>query len=394
MSLADALTAVGAAFLVAGILARLGRRAGLPTIPLFVLAGIALGPNTPGIVLFEDAADLELLAALGLIFLLFYIGLEFSLDELTAGGRSLPLAGAAYLLLNVGGGLLFGLALGWGTEEALVLAGVLGISSSAIVSKVLVELGRLRRPESPLILGVIVIEDIFLALYLALLAPILGGAETPAEAAADIAVALAVLLTLAAIARYAARAVGRLLAAPDDELFLVCLIGVAVLVAGLSQELGVKYAIGALMAGIIVGSTTSRERAVRLLAPLRDTFGALFFFAFGLTVAPADVGSVLLPVLAAVTLTVTLNVVAGVLAARIRGLGGDEAAAIGFTLVARGEFALVLATLAVAAGLDERITAFVAGYVLVLAVLGPLAAQHSAELARLLPGTHRVAKTA
>ena len=94
------LVALGGAFLAAGLLARAGRRIGLPTIPLFMFAGIVLGPYTPGIELFSDTADLELLATLGLIFLLFYLGLEFSPEQLTAGGSRLALAGGMYLLLN------------------------------------------------------------------------------------------------------------------------------------------------------------------------------------------------------------------------------------------------------------------------------------------------------
>ena len=240
MSVADALVALGGAFLAAGLLARVGRRIELPTIPLFMVAGIIFGPNTPGIALFDDPSDLEVLAALGLVFLLLYIGLEFSVEELSAGGRSLLLAGGAYLLFNVGGGLLFGLVLGWGSSEALVLAGVLGISSSAIVSKLLVELGRLKNRESPLILGVIVLEDVFLALYLALLSPVLGGAHGAGEAAADIAIAFAVLLALGALARFGGGLVGRLLQTDDDELFIIVFIGFALLVAGLSEELGVS----------------------------------------------------------------------------------------------------------------------------------------------------------
>jgi CPA2 family monovalent cation:H+ antiporter-2 len=386
MKVADALVALGGAFLAAGLLARVGRRIELPTIPLFMLAGIIFGPHTPGIALFDDAGDLELFAAIGLVLLLFYIGLEFSVEELTSGGRSLLLAGGAYLLLNVGGGLLFGLALGWGTSEALVLAGILGISSSAIVSKLLIELRRISNPETPLILGVIVIEDVFLAVYLALLSPVLGGAGGAGEAAVDIALALGLLLAFIAIARFGAHLVVKLIDAEEDELFIVCFIGLALLTAGLSEELGVKYAIGALMIGIILGSTGARERITHFMHPLRDAFGALFFFAFGLTISPGDIADVIVPVVVAVVLTFALNIAAGVIAARVRDLDREASANIGLTLVARGEFALVLGALGAAAGLDPRITPFVAGYVLILAVLGPLAATRSQALLGLVPG--------
>jgi CPA2 family monovalent cation:H+ antiporter-2 len=381
----DTLVAVGGAFLAAGILARAGRRIGLPTIPFFMAAGVIFGPNTPGIALVEDPHDLELLAALGLILLLFHLGLEFSLNDLIAGGKRLLGIGAIYLVLNVGGGFLLGLTFGWGTNEALVIAGAVGISSSAIVTKLLIELRRLANPESRLILGIIVVEDIFLALYLALLQPALGAAEGTGEAAAQFAVAFGFLLALGAVARWGARLVGRLVTTPDDELLTVMFVGVAVLTAGIAEELGVSDAIGAFMAGLVLAESPVAHRIERLVLPLRDAFAAAFFFAFGLTIDPGDALDVAGPVAVAVLLSIVLNVTAGAAAAKLQGFSRHAAANIGLTILGRGEFSLILATLAVAAGLDDRIGPFVAAYVLVLAVLGPLLAARSAAFARLLP---------
>ncbi|MGW5361115.1 cation:proton antiporter [Actinopolymorpha pittospori] len=382
MPVGDALIALGGAFLAAGILGRAGRRLGLPTIPLFMLAGFVFGPHTPGVALVRDPVELELIATLGLVFLLFYLGIEFDIGDLLGGGRRLAAAGASYLLLNVGGGLAFGVLLGWGWPEALVLAGVLGISSSAIVTKILVELGRLARPESRLILGIIVLEDIFLALYLAALQPVLGAAESLAGAAVDILVAFAFLLGLAVVARWGGRLLGKLVAIRDDELLVVTFAGVALLTAGVAAELGVSEAIGAFMIGLALAATPAAPRIRGLVHPLRDAFGAMFFFLFGLSIDPGEVASVALPVAAAVLLTIVLNLVAGAVAARLHGFGRDAAGNIGLTVLARGEFALVLATLAVGAGLDRRLTPFVAGYVLILAIISPLAALHSARLQR------------
>lgn len=377
---------MGGAFLAAAVLARLGGRIGLPTIPLFILAGILLGPHTPGVVLVSDPHDLEMLSALGLVLLLFYLGLEFHMDDLKSGGRKMALAGGTYLALNVGAGLGFGFALGWGTSEALVLAGVLGISSSAIVTKVLVDTGRLGNPETKPILGIIVVEDIFLALYLAALQPILSGADSLAAAVMDGGKAFGFLLLLALAARFGTRLVGRLFDTKDDELLVISFLGVAVFVAGVSEWFGVADAIGAFMVGLMLGSTASGDRIRTLVHPLRDAFGAIFFFAFGLSIDPGDLPVVVWPVLAAVAVTLLMNVLAGLGAARVYGFGAGPAANISTTLLARGEFALILATMAAGAGLDERLSPFIAGYVLLLAVLGPLAAGRSEWLARILPG--------
>lgn len=379
------LVALGAALLVAGMLARAGRRIGLPTIPLFMAAGILTGPYTPGPVFVRDPADLGLLSTLGLIMLLFHLGLEFSLDDLLAGGRRLLAAGGIYLAINMSSGLALGSALGWGGRETLVIAGIVGISSSAIVTKLLVELRRLANPETGMLLGIVVVEDVFLAVYLSLLQPVLGDAQGVGEAVASVAKALSFLLVMGAAARWGRRVVGRLLGASDDELLTVCFVGAVVLIAGLAANLGVSEAIGAFLAGQLLAGTSVVERIERLVLPLRDLLAATFFFAFGLTVDPSALTSVLGAVLAAVAVTVVGCVVAGVIAARIQQLGPAAAANIGLTILARGEFSLILASLAVVAGLDGRLGPFAAGYVLVLAIAGPLAASRSHLLADRLP---------
>ncbi|MFH8343895.1 cation:proton antiporter [Streptomyces sp. NPDC018045] len=380
---------MGGAFLAAAVLARLGSRIGLPTIPLFILAGILLGPHTPGVSLVDDPHELEMLSLLGLVLLLFYLGLEFHMDDLKEGGRRMAVAGAAYLALNVGAGLGFGFAVGWGTSEALVLAGVLGISSSAIVTKVLMDTGRLGNPETKPILGIIVVEDIFLALYLAALQPVISGADSMASAVLDAGKAFGFLLLLAVVARWGTTVIGKLIATKDNELLVISFLGAAVFVAGVSEWFGVADAIGAFMVGLMLGSTGSGKRIMELVHPLRDAFGAIFFFAFGLSIDPGDLPSVVWPVLIAVALTLVMNVAAGLVAARIYGFGPRPAANIATALLARGEFALILATMAAGAGLDERLAPFIAGYVLILAVLGPLAAGRSGWLARILPGGGR-----
>jgi len=384
-SVGNDLVVLGAAFLVCAVLARGGRRVGLPTIPLFMAAGIALGPNTPGPVLFEHPDELALLAALGLVFLLFTLGLEFSVDDLTSGGSRLLATAGAYLGLNVGAGLALGFALGWGTPEAFVIAGATGISSSAIVTKVLVELGRLGNRETRLILGIIVIEDLFLALYLAALAPVLGKADGLGDAVLLFGRSLAFLVALGAIAQWGGPVVEKLIRSRDDELLTISFFGFAVLVAGVAEVLGVSDAIGAFMAGLILASTAVARRVERLAIPMRDAFAAVFFFAFGLEIRPADLVDLAGPVAAAVAVTLVVAVLAGIVAARLNHLDRLAATNVTTTVMARGEFALILVSLAVAADLDERLVPFVGGYVLVLAVLSPLLAAQSEQLSRLIP---------
>jgi len=379
------LVALGGALLVAAALARAGRRIRLPTIPLFMAAGILSGPHTPGPVLFRDPSDVSLLATIGLVLLLFHLGLEFSLDDLLAGGRKLLAAGAVYLAINLSTGLAVGSSFGWGGRETLVIAGIVGISSSAIVTKLLVELRRLANPETGMLLGIIVVEDVFLALYLALLQPVLGGSSGGLDALLSVGRAMAFLVLMFAVARWGRGVVGRLLSTRDDELLTVCFVGFAIVVAGVAANLGVSEAIGAFLAGQVVAGTVVAQRVEHLVLPIRDLLAAMFFFAFGLSVDPATLGDVALPVAVAVVVTIFGNLVAGIVAARLQRLGPQEAANIGLSVLARGEFSLILASLAVVAGLDGRLGPFAAAYVLVLAVAGPLAASRSDLLARRLP---------
>jgi CPA2 family monovalent cation:H+ antiporter-2 len=379
------LAVVGAALLLAGLFARGGRRLGLPTIPFFILAGITFGPHTPGPVLLEDPESIHLLATLGLVLLLFHLGIEFSVDDLVAGGRNLILAGGAYIALNFGAGLALGWALDWGVAETFVIAGMIGTSSSAIVTKLLIDLRRVGNDETPMILGIIVVEDVFLAFYLALLQPLLQDREGVAEIAASAGIAFGFLICLFALARWGSRLVRPLISSDDAELTVILVVGFGVFVAGFADGAGASDAVGALLAGMVVAGTGIGQRVERMIDPLRDVFAAIFFFWFGTTIAPTDLGAIALPVAVAVVVTLTFNVIAGIVAARIYGYGRAAATNTALLLMSRGEFELILASLAVAAGLDSRVAPFAALYVLVLSILSPLLSAKSYRLARLLP---------
>jgi CPA2 family monovalent cation:H+ antiporter-2 len=379
------LAVLGAALLLAGLFARGGRRLGLPTIPFFIVAGIIFGPQTPGIVVLDDPEELHLLAMLGLVLLLFHLGTEFSVNDLLGGGRRLLWAGGAYIVLNFGAGLVLGWALGWGTREMFVIAGMIGTSSTAIVTKLILDLRRVANPETGMILGIIVVEDVFIAFYLALLQPILGGQEGAAEIVVSVATAFGFLLGLFALARWGAPLIRPLLGTTDGELAIILAVGFGVFTAGFAHLAGASDAVGALLAGMVVAGTGLAPRVERLLVPLRDVFAAIFFFWFGLTIAPDALGAIAPAVVIAVVVTLAFNVIAGVVAARIHGFGATEASNTALMLVSRGEFELILASLAVAAGLDSRVAPFAALYVLVLSILSPLCSARSSVLAGWLP---------
>ena len=203
----------------------------------------------------------------------------------------------------------------------------------------------------------------------------------------DVLVAFLFVLVIVVIARRGARLVGLLIASPDDELLTIGFLGVAILTAGVAEELGVSDAIGAFLAGTVIAATVVASRVERLVLPLRDAFASVFFFAFGLTLDPGDAVSAAWIVAAAVLLSFVLNTAAGIIAARLVGEGADAAARISLTVLARGEFSLIIASLAAEAGLDARIPPFVGLYVFVLALASPVLAARPAWLSALLTKT-------
>jgi CPA2 family monovalent cation:H+ antiporter-2 len=377
------LLVLGILFVIAYGLGRLGKLVGLPSIPIYMLVGLLASPHMHLIPGGFQPANVELVAVLGLIFLLFNLGLDFDQDEFFGNARGLLLSGGARLVINFGLGIGYGFWVGWGPREALIIAGMTATSSSAIVTKLLIELRRLANPETPVILGISVVEDVFIAFYLAIVAVVIGGQRNVWAIVLQLSISFAFLVAMFALARWGGKHVGRLLGARDDELFTILFFGLAVAFAGIGDLLQVSDAIGAFLIGLVVGATRFRSRIESFALPLRDVFGAFFFLNFGLALNPSTFGPVLGAVGGAVAMTLVVNAGGGWLIALINRLPPRYGLGIGLILQNRGEFALILATLATGAGLDPRLTPFAGLYVLVMAIIGPVLTVNSERLTSL-----------
>lgn len=384
MHLGEDLIILGILLLVAYVLGRLGKLVGLPAIPIYMLVGLLASPHTGWFPLSFESNYIELIAIFGLILLLFNLGLEFDQDEFFGNFGKLIVSGGSYILINMGVGLAFGFWVGWGTREALIIAGMTATSSSAIVTKLLIELRRLPNTETPMILGVTVVEDIFIAIYLAIVSVVLSGETELWPVVGKLAVAFLFLVVMFTLARFGGRYVSRLFRTKDDELFTILFFGLAVLFAGIGEILGVTDAIGAFLIGLVLGATKYRNKIEHIALPLRDVFAAFFFLNFGLELDPAKFPSVLGPVLIAVAMTIVLNILAGQFVAWINGFGPQAGINTTVILQNRGEFALILATLSISAGLDPRIVPFAGLYVLIMAVLGPILAANSEKIGAMI----------
>jgi CPA2 family monovalent cation:H+ antiporter-2 len=373
------LVELGTIILALGLLGAIAVRFSISPIPLYLLAGLAFGQG--GVLPLATSEEfIRAGAEIGVILLLFTLGLEYTAQELVATLRSSYLSGLTDLVLNAAPGVAAALILGWGPVAAVALGGVTYVTSSGITAKVMGDLGWLGNREAPIVLSLLVFEDLTMAMYLPILTALLagaglvGGSVTLAIAAASVTVVLVVALRYGTL-------VERLVASDSDEVLLLKVLGLTILVAGVAQQLGVSAAVGAFLVGIALSGPLAHT-ARDMLVPLRDLFAAVFFVFFGLQTDPG----LLLPVagvagLLALAGVVTKSATGWIAAARI-GLGTVARVRAGAALIPRGEFNIVIAGLAVAGGVNERLRSLAAAYVLILAVIGPLAARAAEPVAR------------
>ncbi|MCQ4086287.1 cation:proton antiporter [Saccharibacillus sp. JS10] len=376
---------VGIAVLLIALAGFLSAKLRFSVVPFYILAGMAVGPHAPhfGLIdlrFIESAELINFMGRLGVIFLLFYLGLEFSVGRLAKAGKSIAIGGSIYIGINFTLGLLFGLICGFPILETLVIAGVTTISSSAIVAKVLVDLRRTANPETEMILGIIMFEDVFLAVYLSILSGLLlSGATTLGGVLLSAGIALGYMLLVLIVGRLLIPVLNKLLGVSSNEIFLTTVFAMLFIVAGFSETIHVAEAIGALLVGLVLAETKHMHRIEKAILPFRDFFGALFFFSFGLTIDPLSLkGNAVWLAIGAVILTIIGNYTAGMLAGRSGKLSPKASSNVGLTIVSRGEFSIIMANLGAAGGLMAILQPFAAIYVLILAVLGPFLTKESA----------------
>jgi CPA2 family monovalent cation:H+ antiporter-2 len=365
---------IGALILGLALLSRLAGRFGLTAVPPYLLAGLAMGEG--GVVQLDVTLEFfEIAAEIGVLLLLFALGLEYSESELRNGLRSGIAPGVVDMLLNATPGVAAGFLLGWDPLAAVLLGGITWITSSGVVSKVLSDLGRLGFRETPAVLNLLVIEDLAMAVYLPVVAALIVGGSATALATSVAIALIAVTVILLAALRYGRR-LSDLVVGGSDEAFLLTVFGITLLVAGFAQELEVSGAIGAFLVGLAL-SGQAELRANTLISPLRDLFAATFFLFFSFQIDPADLVGVAVPALLLALVTVLTKVATGWYAAGRTGVGPKGRMRAGTVLVARGEFSIVIAALGSSLLDGPELGAFAACYVLITAIIGPLAAKFS-----------------
>jgi len=385
-----ALLELGVLFAAVALVGGLASRLRQSVIPFYIVTGILLGPFVSGRLTpyaLEATEFVELGAELGIVFLLFFLGLEFNLNRLLANRNRIGTAGTVDLVVNFGGGLVLGFLIFRAFLPAVLVAGIVYISSSAIITKSLIDLGWIANDEAEPMLGTLVYEDLVIAVYLVVATALLLGGGDVGAAARSIGVALGVIVALLAVVWFGTPLFQRLLAVDSHEFIVLRAVGVTVLTAGAALALGVSEAVAAFFVGMAFSSTDHVERLERLLEPVRDVFAAVFFVWIGLVTDPLVFTGVLGLVFLAVVLTAPTKLLSGYLGGRIYGLSARQSTRVGLGMTTRGEFSLIIATLALSGAgttltepVAQTIYAFAVGYVLVMSVVGTMLMQYSAPI--------------
>lgn len=372
---------LGALLTVLALLGAVARRFALSPIPVYLITGLALGEG--GILPVAAADDFVITAApIGVVLLLLTLGLEFSATEFASSMRHhLPSAGVD-VVLNAVPGAVAGWLLGMNGVAMLALAGVTYISSSGVIARLLEDLGRLGNRETPAVLAVLVLEDFAMAGYLPLVA-VLAARGSWVDAVGGMLAAIGALLAAFAASYRWGHHVGRLVTHPDSEQMLLRVLGITLIVAALAETLRASAAVGAFLVGLTLTGETA-DRARKVLGPLRDLFGAIFFLAIGLTVDPRDLLPMLPVAIALAVITSATKVLTGMFAARRDGVARRGQLRAGTALVARGEFSLIIIGLV---GTSIPVVAALAtSYVFIMAIAGPVLSRYTGGRLRVKTG--------
>jgi CPA2 family monovalent cation:H+ antiporter-2 len=347
MELVADLTLVLLAALVGGFVAH---RLGQPLIVGYILAGVVVGPFTAGPTV-GNVHDIEQLAELGVVLLLFSLGLELSFREL-APVRTVALVGATIqIILTIALGFGLGLALGWAWGPALWFGALVSLSSTMVALKTIQAQGRLGTLSSRVMLGILVVQDLAVVPLMIVLPEL----SDPDGSLVNVATAAGrAILLLGAIVLFSTRVVPRLMAFVarwnSRELFFLSTITLAIGVGYIAYLFGLSMALGAFVAGLVVNESEYSHQALSDVAPLRDLFGMLFFVSVGMLLDPAvawhQIGALVLVVVA------ILAGKAAILAGVVRAFGYRNVVplAVGLTLFQVGEFAFVLARVGLSSG--------------------------------------------
>ena len=362
---------------VAGCTTLIFHRLRQPVVLGYILAGVLIGPHTPPFSLITNEATIRGFADLGVVLLMFSLGLEFSLRRLREVGVAALVATGVEVTLMLWAGYELGRWFGWRTMDALFLGAMMAISSTMLVLRALHEAGQKQERFARLVFGILVIEDVFAIVLIAVLSGIaISGAVEPGRALATLGrLGLFVVVALVLGLLWLPRLVDYVAASGRSEMLLVTSLGICFGAALLAESAGFSVALGGFVAGAIVAEAKSVKRVEHLIEPVRDMFGALFFVAIGMLIDPDLLIRYIVPVVLVAAVVVIGKTLAVTFGGVIAGNDGRTALRAGLGLAQIGEFSFVIAGVGLASGVTSEflypiavaasvLTAFVTPYLM------------------------------
>ncbi|MGD0816870.1 MAG: cation:proton antiporter [Methanomassiliicoccales archaeon] len=352
MANSELLIEIGTILLVAFIGAMIATKAKQSAILGYIIAGVLIGPYMyielgpfvySGVV--HETGLIDLFSQLGLILLIFFVGLEFSVDKIKRVKGPAVVLSLIDVGLNLFTGFLLAAWLGWGLVDSIFLAAVLSMSCSAVAMKTLIELGRLEKPETEFMLGMIILEEFISMLFLTLVGGLLIKGDASFSPTSMIIGMVAFFVFFAIMAAAVIPfVVKRLDKMKSDEMFVLFMIGIIAMTAAIAEYCGVPSLIGAFFIGITFAETRVTKRLDRKIAPLRDAFVAIFFVSFGMFIDPSMFGSVWSIIIIAVVIIILDEIIIMSIVAYLVGFPRREAVSIGSSFSARGGESVMYAT--------------------------------------------------
>jgi CPA2 family monovalent cation:H+ antiporter-2 len=334
---------------IAGVVTVLFHRLKQPVVLGYIVAGVIIGPYTPPFQLIHDEATIQTLGELGVVFLMFSLGLEFSLKKLFKVGATAFVAAASEILLMIWIGYEIGQWFGWNAMDSLFLGAMLAISSTTIIVKALSELGMKGEPFAQLIFGILIVEDI---LAIAMLVLLSGIAQTGSVSAGVAFVTLGKLLLFMTVSMVVGilivpRALDYVAKAKSDEMLLVTVLGFCFGFCLLVVKLDYSIALGAFLIGAIMAESRNLQRIEHLIAPIRDMFSAIFFVTIGLMLNPTVLVDYWWPITVITVAVVFAKIVSCGLGTFLAGRDGRTSMRVGMSVAQIGEFSFIIASLGV-----------------------------------------------
>ena len=341
--------------IVAGVVTVIFHRLKQPVVLGYIVAGVIIGPHTPPFPLIRDKETIDTLSQLGVILLMFSLGLEFNLRKLKQVGAPALLAAILEILLLFWAGYEIGRFFNWPLLDCIFLGAMLSMSSTTVIIKVLGELGKMKERFSQLIFGILILEDI---LGIAMIALLSGIAMTGQLSVSDVGmtlgrlgVFLAVTLVVGLIA--VPRLIGYVARFKSNEMLIVTVLGLCFGVSLLAAKLDYSVALGAFVIGAVIAEAREIHKIETLLEPVRDMFSAIFFVSIGLLIDPRMLVAYWQPIVVITLVVIVGKVLTCSLGAFVGGNDTRTSLRVGMGLAQIGEFSFIIASLGVTLGVTS-----------------------------------------